>query len=482
MSTELIVILDDRTPPSASVRAALGEVRFSDILRRRRTMRAELTDLAQDAGAEAVVHLSDDEQRDALVARIRDAGEGVLYLRLPLCLPPTQAEPLRVLIQKARYALGTMLASQLRDDEAAAVLTGPDAIAVLTAPTPEARRAILLGMRDAQASITDHAQFIDIRQSRGLMYYLSGATELRQFNAAHLDGTVFHKQSADVAKMRAEHGYFHVAPPELKRFLLPTFGFWEKGDQAGYQMEHLAIPDAALQWVHHAFTPADFDALLAQMFDFLGTRPAAQPAPDMARAQILDKLTTRMERFLTLPQGQSLNALLAASGPQGDLPQMMARAVPLIGRALQRTQHLPQVFSHGDPCFSNVLYDRRIGLMRLIDPRGAVAFDDALMHPLYDLAKISHSVLGGYDFVNNGLHRACLDRDLKLRLDWTTQGPPDWAGSAFRAHVDKVGYDIKDVRAIELSLFLSMLPLHSDHPDKLLGFALIAGRILEDLE
>ena len=37
------------------------------------------------------------------------------------------------------------------------------------------------------------------------------------------------------------------------------------------------------------------------------------------------------------------------------------------------------------------------------------------------------------------------------------------------------------VRAVELSLFLSMLPLHADHPDKLMGFALIAGQILDEL-
>ena len=52
----------------------------------------------------------------------------------------------------------------------------------------------------------------------------------------------------------------------------------------------------------------------------------------------------------------------------------------------------------------------------------------------------------------------------------------------FRQRLAGAGYDLGAVRAVELSLFLSMLPLHADHPDKLLGFALIAGHILDELE
>ncbi|WP_269584221.1 hypothetical protein [Roseibium sp. Sym1] len=480
MTKTLSVILDDRDPPAESVRAALGEVRFSNIMRRRRTLATELAEMSRAAGADAVEHLTTPESGLDLADRIRDRGDAAIYLRLPLCLPPLDPEGFAVLVRKAGFALKTMLASPVIDDEAVAVLYHDDAASLLCAETPEARRLILLALRDRTEIITDHARFVDIRHPRNLMLFLSGATELRHFNSAHAEGNVFHKQSRDVGKMRAEHGFFHAAPAELQRFLLPTFGFWEDGKTAGYQMEHLAVPDAALQWVHHAFTESDFKVLLDQIFSYLKARPAGPGNSTRAEEQILGKLEARVKAFLETDVGRQTNRILEDAGPRGGLPAMLEQAKPHVRQAVASSDRL--VFSHGDPCFSNILFDRRIGMMRLVDPRGALAADEAMMHPLYDAAKISHSILGGYDYVNNGLFRVCLGRELSLELDWTIAPPADWAARLFRDRLEAAGYEIAHVRAVELSLFLSMLPLHTDHPDKLVGFALIAAAILDDLE
>jgi len=480
MTKTLSVILDDRDPPAESVRAALGDVRFSDIMRRRRTLAKELEDLSRAAGADGVEHLTTPEGGLELADRIRDRGDSAIYLRVPLCLPPLDPEGYAVLVRKAGFALKTLLASPVIDDEAVAVLYHADAASLLCAETPEARRLILLSLRDRTEVITDHARFVDIRQPRNLMLFLSGATELRHFNSAHAEGNVFHKKSQDIGKMRAEHGFFHAAPAELQRFLLPTFGLWEDGSQAGYQMEHLAVPDAALQWVHHAFAEGDFKVLLDQIFNYLKARSAGPKNSALAEQQILGKLENRVTDFLDTGIGRKTDKLLQDAGPRGGLAAMLAQAKPHIRQAIARTDQL--VFSHGDPCFSNILFDRRIGMMRLVDPRSALSADEAMMHPLYDVAKISHSILGGYDYVNNGLFRVCMGRELELELDWTIAPPAEWAGRLFRDRLATEGYEIAHVRAIELSLFLSMLPLHTDHPDKLVGFALIAAAILDDLE
>ena len=59
------------------------------------------------------------------------------------------------------------------------------------------------------------------------------------------------------------------------------------------------------------------------------------------------------------------------------------------------------LISHGDPCFSNIIYDRKSNLIKFIDPRGANDKAELYMHELYDIAKISHSILGNYDFGNS---------------------------------------------------------------------------------
>jgi len=74
------------------------------------------------------------------------------------------------------------------------------------------------------------------------------------------------------------------------------------------------------------------------------------------------------------------------------------------------------VVGHGDPCFSNVLYDQQRYLLQLIDPRGATTEEALWTHPLYDLCKLSHSALGDYDFINNSLYRIGFDDHNALLL------------------------------------------------------------------
>lgn len=164
------------------------------------------------------------------------------------------------------------------------------------------------------------------------------------------------------------------------------------------------------------------------------------------------------------------------------LQGLARRAEPFIEKALVGNGADYLAFSHGDPCLSNILFDDRIGMMRLIDPRGAITREDALMHPLYDLAKFSHSICGGYDFVNNDLFSVEINGAFELTLHQHRGGPKDWAKRDFRDRLSAEGWRYEEVRAVEASLFLSMLPLHLDHERKLLGFALIAKKIIEELE
>jgi hypothetical protein len=164
------------------------------------------------------------------------------------------------------------------------------------------------------------------------------------------------------------------------------------------------------------------------------------------------------------------------------LSGLARRAEPFIEQALARNTADYLAFSHGDPCLSNILFDDRIGLLRLIDPRGAVQHEDALMHPLYDLAKLSHSICGGYDFVNNGLFSVEVNDAFELELRKHRGGAQDWVKRDFCNRLEAEGWSYREIRAVEASLFLSMLPLHLDHERKLLGFTLIAKEIIEELE
>jgi len=478
------VIVDDREAPPAEVQRLSGDVHFGNLLRRRRRYLDELVATAVDA--DDVTVLRTDEEAEQLARRMEAARGEALWLRLPTSIAPLDLAGLRVQIGKMRYALEPMMLAPVSEDDAPMVLFPAQAIAILRAESTKARRARVYQIAEEATQVQCDVPFVDLRDAAALGRFLSGATEPRAFNSLSAEKDVFVKSSTDIEKMRAEHDFYALARPEMQRFLLPTFGFEQDGRTASYRMENLRVPDAALQFVLGAFTETQFDQLLDQFFAFIAAREretvGRKPVADAGRTQILEKLYQRMDRLAHSEAGRRIEAMLVAGGVAGGVIGLAERAVPLIEAALARHPSDFLAFSHGDPCLSNILFDGRIGLFRLIDPRGASVRADAMMHPLYDLAKFSHSVLGGYDFVNNDLFGIEVGPDLGLELQFHRGGPPDWVQAAFRDRVAREGWDMRDIRAVEASLFLSMLPLHLDHERKPLGFCLIVRRILEELE
>ena len=131
-------------------------------------------------------------------------------------------------------------------------------------------------------------------------------------------------------------------------------------------------------------------------------------------------------------------------------------------------------------CFSNILYSNPDQLVILIDPKGAMTTEELYMDPYYDIAKLSHSICGHYDFFNSGLYEISLDEDLKARV--TVDADNREYVRLFRESLEEAGVDFRLVRLYETSLFLSMLPFHMDRPNKVFGFILNAIAIMDRLE
>jgi hypothetical protein len=118
---------------------------------------------------------------------------------------------------------------------------------------------------------------------------------------------------------------------------------------------------------------------------------------------------------------------------------------------------------HGDLHFSNVLLSLTTGAFKLLDPRGDFGGEGPLGDVRYELAKLRHSYAGCYDavvrdlFVVNGESRS-------LRFELGTKRAANAA--ALDAMLSASGADLDEVRAIEASLYLSMIPLHDDDPDR----------------
>ncbi|HVE51915.1 MAG TPA: hypothetical protein VNB23_00885, partial [Ramlibacter sp.] len=190
---------------------------------------------------------------------------------------------------------------------------------------------------------------------------------------------------------------------------------------------------------------------------------------------------SRVGQLLETAGGQGVDRLLAGVDPGLSLRPQLERYVRLYERHEKAFASGQLVVGHGDLCFSNILYEQQHYVLKLVDPKGATREADLWTHPLYDLCKISQSVLGDYDFINNGLYSVTFSDRNALVLQ-TGDGHPAELKQLFEERLKARGHDLRTVRLGEASLFLSMLPLHMDHPNKVVAFALRAAQILDQVE
>lgn len=135
---------------------------------------------------------------------------------------------------------------------------------------------------------------------------------------------------------------------------------------------------------------------------------------------------------------------------------------------------------HGDLCFSNILYDMQSALIRVIDPRGKFGDFDIYGDVRYDIAKLSHSINGRYDYIINDMF------DLKyngttIEYKIYSNENCDRIEELFSAYLEKYNFDSNQIKLIEALLFLSMIPLHSDHVERQFVMLATGLKLIDEL-
>lgn len=480
---KLTLVLDDVAVAAPALRELLGVTHFGALTFQRRTRSDALGEIARRAGL-GFIHLRNDDQRETLLERLHADDADNLFLHVPAHLAPAcDEDALVTLLRQITYAPSNLhLPLNAHTRQGWSLLRG----GLLRQMLLKAQENRLADFYDAYANafveVRDRLPLLDISDERTLLDYLSGQLDARHFNAVARDDYTVTKRSSDRGKLKREFDFYQLAPPEMRMFLVQPFDFQDDGKSASYRMERLSVPDMALQWVHGAFRPPEFERFLRHIFYFLAsrpTKPVSRKAAQVAQEELyVRKVSERIAALKALPAYADLAPLLERAC--GGVDALLARYLEMFARARAHMAADRLVIGHGDPCFSNILYSKTNQYLKLIDPRGAEDEAGLYTDPLYDVAKLSHSVLGHYDFINQGKFDIAVDEGLRPKLVFDPP-PPSWAADMFVAALDEAGYDPRMVRLCEASLFISMLPLHIDRPRKVLGFALRGVAILDEL-
>jgi hypothetical protein len=132
----------------------------------------------------------------------------------------------------------------------------------------------------------------------------------------------------------------------------------------------------------------------------------------------------------------------------------------------------PDVITHGDLCFSNIFYDLRLGLIKLIDPRGCFIDKKYSIYgnQTYDIVKLAHSVKGYYDYVIAKQYNFDL-KDGFLNYKIFPKSDHQHILNEFEKEILlPLNICEKKLNANLCHLFLSMIPLHSDQKESQIIF------------
>lgn len=325
---------------------------------------------------------------------------------------------------------------------------------------------------------------VDIGVIGNFIQYVTGNFDSRYFNSIKGNEYTITKSSSNKNKIKAEYEFYHLLPDDMKFWFVMPFNYQEKENSASYTMERLYMTDLAIKWVHGSMDENEFEDLMDKYFYFFKSRHTRKCSEleymKISDTLYIDKVRERIDSLKELPEFVKIGALLDVAGDI-DIDVLLNKYLELKRKVEARVQHINElVIGHGDPCFANTLYNKSTKTLKFIDPKGAIEEKDLWTNAYYDVAKLSHSVCGRYDFFNNALFDIKIDIDFNYNLEI----PFDNSRyiEIFKHKVEENGFNYLLVRVYEASLFLSMLPLHIDNPHKVFGFILNVNNILKELE
>ena len=304
----------------------------------------------------------------------------------------------------------------------------------------------------------------------------------RTFNSLVFDETrpTVTKTSARADKLRDEINWYLKLPQEFKCYAPQVISHNLKTPSV--ELEYYGYPTLAELYVTaghglEIWWPVikSLEGVLTQM------RRHSSPTTPAKRRQILEemyieKTRARINELDAHPVlAPLINEPIAVNGKKLPSLKEFSKVIPKICAAGGLLTSAPFTLIHGDLCFSNVLFDTRMRLVKLIDPRGSFGPAGIFGDPRYDLAKLLHSANGQYDLIKSNQFFALIDGN-SLSFNIYNKPIHNTVARFFNEILSKsFKQDLPQASIIEALLFASLISLHNEslhHQIAFLGIAL----------
>ena len=472
---QIIVIYDDSIMPEHEVKSITGKKSFGDTIFKRVSLKRRMKDVIEkNPSVVTVLDYCKAEDYENIARQLRSMNENCVVVHLYSNYALADTKAFEVLLAKAEYM----------NEDYMAQCDGRPAMLFLQGIDHYLKQFESIIHRSFTVQCLETTAFMDLSNLNAFLNFITGGFDARFFNALLGDAYTVTKKSSKKEKIKSEYNFYYLLPDNMKMWFVMPFDYKEEKDFASYTMERYHMTDIAIRFVHGAVDETEFRDILDKLFYFVRIRKqkevSKKEAEQVADSLYLDKLDTRLKELKTYEQYEYFNHLIKMGTEFGSLEEIIDWYKKLYHNLRKRRKDTSLVVGHGDLCFSNILYSKEANVLKLIDPKGALKEEDLYMDLYYDLAKLSHSICGCYDFFNTALYQISMDREMKISL--SVDADPNSYKEIFGEYLKNNGFDMTLVRLYEASLFLSMLPYHMDQPGKVFGFIMNAIQILKEVE
>ena len=481
---KLMCVYDDVEKPKWDIQNIVGNKAFGDIIFKKKSLSCrykeplEALDLVRP-----IFHLSDSVHIADLIRQLEGIPENTKIIHAYSNYVVRDLQEFSVLLQKAGYIQNNILVTSEADPALLYFVDCPTYIKFLKQSVANGSTRLLSeGLSFLQLPTE---ALLNISEVSSFLQYITGGFDARYFNSLKGDEFTVVKTSTNKEKIKCEYQFYQLLPENMRSWFVMPFDYKEEEDVASYSMERYHMTDMAIRWVHGAVDLLEYENFLKRIFYFISTRHKRQVGKAAYWQLANDLFVGKLEkRIIALKQHAAYGVLkeyvAAGTGFSSvdDIVEEYRRLYEFVNR--KYSFEYCSVVGHGDLCFSNILFSKEASLLRLIDPKGALHEEELWTNPYYDVAKLSHSICGSYDYFNNGLYEITLNDQLRMQLE-IDSGSKEAYVALFKEYLERHGFAYDLVRLYEASLFLSMLPLHMDNPHKVFGFLLNGIAILEEV-
>ena len=323
-------------------------------------------------------------------------------------------------------------------------------------------------LKIAQSKINHN--ILEINNLYDLKKIISKNFHSRYFNSIHKKDDRIIKISKNKEKLKDEFLFLKSIPENLKGFYAEVIDEKETSNQYEYTLQAYDMFDLGYQYISGLLELDDIKGLfrvLEDLFSEVFKKNIDSNGSELN--DILNKNALRNKELKKLDIYTSLNNFMVNHAGIS-LSDHYLRIQSDLKNHKKVFKNSGKIFSHGDLCFSNMLFSTETLELKLIDPRG-LNNSNGYRTPYYDMAKLSHSLLGNYDFIINNLSKINFSEEMEASNEFNFKFDSNH-DAIFRDFLKSFNLDYRLVRIVESSLFLSMLPLHIENTKKVYSLAL----------